>query len=135
MKILNKEELINKIKISQAKFAWINTYSDLVLVQYKNENDIEKELDDLIEAKFFNENMEISIMSTEEGSFSVFEYVSDSNDYVEEEQVLNKHKSPFKDNIGIDKLVIRHYLGYDNDDGQAYVKYTKLHNVKKGGNA
>lgn len=130
MKIMGKEDIVNKIKDSKLEFAWINTYSDLKLVQLERESNLEIYFNNLIEAKFFNEDEEISIMEAEDNIFSVYEF--DNYEYkesIKEEQILNKHKSPF--NGEFDKLIIKHYLDYD-DEGQAYVSYTKLCNVKRG---
>lgn len=129
MQILNKEEVINKIRNSKMKFAWINTYSDLKLIKLEKEDKLESCFNDLIEGKFFDENREISVMESENDKFSVVEFNEENKDFIEEKQILNKHKSPFGGNF--DKLVIRHYLEYDNE-GQSYVSYTKLCGVERG---
>ncbi|NFO88485.1 hypothetical protein FDC58_07075 [Clostridium botulinum] len=131
---LTKSEIMMKIRKSNLKFAWINTFSDLKLIDLKNDNFIETWLDSLIEAKIFDENREISIMPYDnEDYFSVVEFDGNSKEYVEERQILNKNKSPFinKNENVIDMVVIRNYLNYD-DDGQAYIYYTKLCNIERG---
>ncbi|NFN94638.1 hypothetical protein FDB28_11190 [Clostridium botulinum] len=131
---LTKSEIMMKIRKSNLKFAWINTFSDLKLIDLKNDNFMETWLDSLIEAKIFDENREISIMPYDnEDYFSVVEFDGNSKEYVEERQILNKNKSPFinKNKNVIDMLVIRNYLNYD-DDGQAYIYYTKLCNIERG---
>lgn len=134
MSNLSKQEIIDKIKQENFNFAWINTYSDLKLIDLEAEKNIDKYFEDLIEAKYFNEENEISVMEAEEEVFSVYEFKNtgsktDYTDYIEEKQILTKHKSPYGGEN--DKLVIRHYLEYD-EEGQAYVDYTKLCNVERG---
>lgn len=125
---LTKSEVICKLKEFEFQYAWINTFSDLRLIEIKNKEIEESYLEDLIEAKFFNENQEISIMKYEdEEKFSVVEFDGKDKEYVEERQILNKNKSPFEGDK--DKLVIRNYIDYD-EDGQAYIYYTKLCDVK-----
>lgn len=129
MKMLNKEEVINKIRNSEMKFAWINTYSELKLIELEKESKLESYFNNLIEGKFFNQDKEISVMELENEIFSIAEFNDKSKDFIEEKQILNRHKSPFKGEF--DRLVIKHYLKYDNE-GQAYVSYTKLCNVERG---
>lgn len=133
MGTLNKEDIIDKIKSSKMNFAWINTYSELKLIQLNNENNIDEYFDNLIEAKIFNENNEISVIEAAEDTFSIYEFNGDNNkDFIEEEQILNKHKSLFNCSKNeFNTIIIRHYLDYDSD-GQAYVSYTKLSDVKRG---
>ncbi|MHC6178786.1 hypothetical protein ACYUJ6_02840 [Clostridium sp. JNZ X4-2] len=129
---LNKEEIKSEILKHDFEFAWINTYSELYLKRTDDITDFEF-LDNLIEAKFFNKDEEMSIMENQEERFSVVIFNSKGNeDYIEEGQILKKGRSPFRDekNGFIYKLIIRHYLNYDCD-GQAYVEYTKLYNIKE----
>ncbi|URZ15116.1 hypothetical protein CLFE_011340 [Clostridium felsineum DSM 794] len=124
---INKSEVEKICLENNFKYAWINTYSNLYLSNVK-EIDNFYFLDDLIEAKFFNEIKEASIIKNDDEKFSVVIFDSEgNNDFVEEQQILQKHKSPFKNEN--DKLVIRHFFKYD-DDGQAYVYYTKLCDIK-----
>lgn len=127
---INKLQVENLCLKNDFKYAWINTYSDLYLscVQKIKNFDF---LDDLIEAKFFNEVKEVSIMKINDEKFSVIIFDSKDNiDFVEEHQILQRCKSPL--NNENDKLVIRHFLKYDSD-GQAYVYYTKLCDIKEEG--
>lgn len=130
---LKRSELISKIENDNYKFAWINTFSDLKLIELSKDeiqNVWLEDLNNLIEAKFFNKDREISIMPCDdEKNFSIVEFDGKNKEYVEEKQVLNRNKSPFKNDN--DKLVIRNYLDYD-DEGQAYICYSKLHNVEGG---
>jgi hypothetical protein len=128
---LTKSEVIYKIKRDSYNFAWINTFSDLKLIKLdKSQDNWIEDLDDLIEAKFFDEDREMSIMEFEdEQKFSVVEFNDKDKEYVVERQILNKNKSPFQNEN--DKLVIRNYLDYD-DQGQAYICYTKLCDVERG---
>lgn len=127
---LNKSEAEKICSENNFKYAWINTYSNLYLSKVE-EIDNFHFLDNLIEAKFFNKIKEASIIKNDDEKFSVVIFDSEgNNDFVEEQQILQKHKSPFKNEN--DKLVIRHFLKYD-DDGQAYVYYTKLCDIKKEG--
>lgn len=133
MASLNKDDVIRKIKEGNFRFAWVNTYSKLYLKEMdknKSYDGMEKDLDNLIEAKFFNEDIELSIMPDEEEGFSVVEFDGRGKNFVEEKQRLIKGKRVFQ---GFENdLVIRNYIKYD-DDGQAYICYSKLHNVIKGG--
>ncbi|MFD3157037.1 hypothetical protein ACFIJ5_09275 [Haloimpatiens sp. FM7330] len=130
-----KLEVIYKIKESNLKYAWINTFSDLKLIELnkgKIEDILEDDLENLIEAKFFDIDKEISIIKCEdEEKFSVVEFNGKDKEYIEERQILNKNKLPFE--IKKDenyKLVIRNYLNYDKD-GQAYICYTQLSDIRK----
>ncbi|NEU06072.1 hypothetical protein [Clostridium senegalense] len=125
MENLTKLEVLSKIENGGYKFAWINTFSDLKLIELIENNKFnDKYLENLIEAKIFNKNKELSIIPCEDDEkFSVVEFDGAGKDYIEEKQVLYKNKSPF--NGENDKLVIRNYLDYDYE-GQAFVNYTKL---------
>jgi len=118
------------INNNEYKYLWVNTYSDIYLKDTGNQkiNFSNDDLDKLIEAKLFDNKKELSIMPVnEEEKFSVVKFNSEEyEDFIEEEQILNKYKS--KDEIN--KLIIRHYLKYD-EDGQAYVAYTKLCRVEE----
>lgn len=124
---LNRSEVEKLCLKNNFKYAWINTYSKLFLSSVKSIKDFDF-LDDLIEAKFFDESREISIIKSDDQKFSVVIFDSEgNNDFVEEQQILKGCKSPLQHKN--DKLVIRHFLKYD-DDGQAYVYYTKLCDIK-----
>lgn len=124
---LNKSGVEELCLKNNFNYAWINTYSELFLSSVKSIKDFNF-LDDLIEAKFFDDDREISIIKSDDEKFLVVIFDSEgNNDFVEEQQILQKHKSPFKNEN--DKLVIRHFIKYD-DDGQAYVYYTKLCDIK-----
>lgn len=131
MENLTKLEVLSKIENGGHKFAWINTFSDLRLVELSEANKFKDNyLENLIEAKIFNKDMELSIMpSDSEEEFSVAEFNGKDKDYVEEKQVLYRNKSPF--NNKDDKLVIRNYIDYD-DNGQAFIYYSKLSDVERG---
>ncbi|HCL4546853.1 hypothetical protein EXM36_01975 [Clostridium botulinum] len=131
MENLTKLEVLSKIENSGYKFAWINTFSDLKLIELRENNKFKDSyLENLIEAKIFNENKELSIIPYEDDEkFSVVEFDGIDKDYIEEKQVLYKNKSPLKGEN--DKLVIRNYLDYDNE-GQAFVDYTKLCGIEGG---
>ncbi|GAA0741508.1 hypothetical protein [Clostridium oceanicum] len=133
MKNLMKLEVLSKIENGEYDFAWINTFSDLKLIKLSENNKFKNSyLESLIEAKIFNKNKELSIIPCEEdNSFSVVEFDGTDEDYIEEKQVLYKNKSPLKKKGEKDKLVIRNYLKYD-DEGQAFVYYTKLSGVEGG---
>jgi len=130
---LTKLEVLFKIENSNYQFAWINTFSDLKLIELsENYKFKDSYLENLIEAKIFNKNKELSIIPCEEDdSFSVVEFDGTDEDYIEEKQVLYKNKSPLKIRGEKDKLVIRNYLKYDNE-GQAFIYYTKLSGVEGG---
>ena len=114
MEILDKQQVLNKLKEDDFKFAWINTFSNLYLKEFEKYDDLENDLDNLIEAKFFNEGIELSIMTNQEGNFSVVRFESKGKEYVEEVQRITKHKSVFK---GFkNELVIRNYIDYDKAD-------------------
>ncbi|EJO5347106.1 hypothetical protein NRP93_001176 [Clostridium botulinum] len=131
MENLTKLEVLSKIENGGYKFAWINTFSDLKLIKLIGNNKFKDSyLENLIEAKIFNENKELSIIPCEDDEkFSVVEFDGADKDYIEEKQVLYKNKSPF--NGENDKLVIRNYLDYDNQ-GQAFIEYTKLCDIEGG---
>ncbi|HDK7174404.1 hypothetical protein [Clostridium botulinum] len=128
---LTKLEVLSKIENGEYKFAWINTFSDLKLIELRENNKFKDSyLENLIEAKIFNESKELSIISCEDDEkFSVVEFDGTDKDYIEEKQVLYRNKSPLKGEK--DKLVIRNYLKYDNE-GQAFIYYTKLSGVEGG---
>lgn len=127
-KLMTRYEITFNIKKGNYEFAWINTFSDLKLIDLKN-NQLEFDwLNDLIEAKFFNTDTELSIISNDsEEKFSVVEFNGKDKEYVEEKQIIYKDKSPFKNEN--DRLVIRNYIDYD-EDGQAYIYYSKLCDVE-----
>lgn len=133
MASLNKDEVIRKIKEGNFRFAWVNTFSKLDLRELNDNRSyevMEEDLDNLIEAKFFNEDIELSIIANEDGDFSVVEFEGRGKNFTEETQRLISGKRVFP---GFkNDLVIRNYIEYD-DDGQAYICYSKLHNVIKGG--
>ncbi|WP_027626933.1 hypothetical protein [Clostridium lundense] len=134
MQYINKQETLNLIfqKYKYLKYAWINTFSDLLLIKLDKNFDIENILENLIEGKFFNNDEEISIMQVEDGVFSISvfsEKVNEYKDIIEEEQLISKHKFITNNNKRM-KLIIKHYLKYD-DDGQAFVDYTRLCDVKE----
>ncbi len=123
-------EIINKEK-QNYNYLWVNTYSDLYLKDVSNEDKKKTSFlndESLIEAKLFNEGNELSIVKTnKEDEFSVVKFnEKDYEGFVQEEQVLNQYN--LKDIIS--KLIIRHYFKYD-EDGQAYVAYTKLCEIKE----
>lgn len=126
------ENILDKIEYNLYEYVWINTYDDLII---KPIEEIREELKDslcnLIEAKFFSNQYELSLIPTNRlDCFSMVKIIINNNmDYVEEIQILTPNKSPFKGNH--DKLVIRHYIDYD-DEGQAFIQYTKLHDITKG---
>lgn len=130
---LMKLEVLSKIKNSGYKFAWINTFSDLKLIELTENNKFKDSyLENLIEAKIFNENKELSIIPCEDDEkFSAVEFDGEDKNYIEEKQVLYRNKSPLKIKGEKDKLVIRNYLKYD-DEGQAFIYYTKLSSVEGG---
>lgn len=129
MNYINKNEVIKLIDNNEYKYLWVNTYSDIYLKDIHNQkvNFFNDDLDNLIEAKLFNNEKELSIMlGNKEGMFSVVKFNPDEyEDFIEEKQVLNEYKLKHE----INKLIIRHYLKYD-EDGQAYVAYTKLCRVE-----
>lgn len=133
MASLNKDDVTRKIKEGNFRFAWVNTFSRLYLKEIngnKTHDSIDEDLDNLIEAKFFNEDIELSIIANEEGNFSLVEFDGRDKNFVEEIQRLIIGKRVFQ---GFENdLVIRNYIEYD-DDGQAYIYYSKLHDVIKGG--
>lgn len=131
MENLTKLEVLSKIENGGYKFAWINTFSDLKIIELTENNKFKGSyLENLIEAKIFNKNKELSIIPCEDDeNFSLVEFDEADEGYIEERQVLYKNKSPFKGEN--DKLVIRNYLGYD-DEGQAFVDYTKLCGIERG---
>ncbi|SFA71778.1 hypothetical protein [Clostridium frigidicarnis] len=129
---LTKSEVMTKIEKYNYKFAWINTFSSLKLIELSEDKFQEIWLDNLIEAKCFDEDKELSIMGEDnDENFSVVEFDGKGKEYVEEDQILNKNKSPFKNRGEDDKLVIRNYLKYDNE-GQVSIYYSKLSNVERG---
>lgn len=130
MEKLTKSDIISIIKKENYKFAWINTFNDLKLIELVENNVFKKDyLDNLIEAKIFNKEKELSILPYEDGHFSVVEFEGREKEFIEERQVLDKHKSPYRNKN--DKLVIRNYLNYEKD-GQAFIYYSKLYDVERG---
>lgn len=119
---VSREVIEKEISKHEFKHIWENTYSELKLVKFEHVNDF-KFLEDLIEVKLFNEDLEMTIVKNDNGQYNyVLLEDKENNEYIEEKQILKYSE---------EKLVIRHYLAYD-EEGQAYIKYTKLSKVEVG---
>jgi len=124
---LDKNAVRDRCIKEQFDYAWINTYAKLYLKKIADIKNFDF-LDDLIEAKFFNESKEMSVIKDRNDEFSVVIFSPDTeNEYIEEKQILKRGKSPFEaeNNKILYKIIVRHYIDYDCE-GQAYVYYTKL---------
>jgi hypothetical protein len=133
-KYLTKEDLLKEIEEKKLTYGWIHTYDDISL-KHLTEGKLKEnkdKLNDLIEAKFFNTETELSVLMKEEG-FSVVEFTPKGDPFIEEQQIIKghkalEHKNPQEQKEKKELLIIHHYLGYDQD-GQGYIKYTKLHDI------
>ncbi len=113
---------IDQFNKDEYQYAWIQEYDKVILSEASK---VYLDMDNLIEARFFNESKEFHIFN-QDALVCVETEMEDSDQYFEEKQLLRKK---FGKNI-----TIRHYFGFDigsdnvKVDGQAYIKYSALCN-------
>lgn len=113
------EEISNYIsKYKKDSWALIYMLSEMILDKTDNIS-FDRNWDELLEARFFNEEQECHIFKTELG-FSVIETVDTDKKYIDGKIDLeNKHFKLGK------TVVVRQYINFD-EDGQAFVEKTRL---------
>jgi len=104
----------------QMPFAAINTYSGYTVG--KTADTELPETEEIIEARFFDADSEIRIFTSDSGLQAV--EVTDSPDDRTIEAVYSLRDSA--------KVAVRRYIGFD-DDGQAYISYSRMFDYMAGG--
>ncbi len=118
-RILNKKELKN-LNLLQGI---IYNYDS---VKFGNIEDLDINIDNIIEGRFFNETSEISIrIENNEISGNIVYDTGDEKSYIKERFLIYD-----KDNKNIFKeLLVKKYINYDKDN-QAYIEYIKPTKLK-----
>lgn len=113
-----KEEVLKEMNLKQAI---IYNYDSLC---FGGISDVKIDIDNIMEAIFFNDDMEINIVNNKE----VYGHIAieKSNN-----MVLKESYKVYDDKY--DNLDIKQYLSTD-DDGQAYIKYVKPCRFNEKGN-
>ena len=114
------DELINKEELLKLNFKQYIIYN-YDSVEYGDLKDANVDLDNIMEARFFNENSEIVIRREEDKFVGNIVYDNDDeNSYIIDEFLIydKDNKSQYT------KLKVKKYIDYD-EDGQAYIKYVK----------
>lgn len=120
IKSISLEEV--KSHISQMKYALIYQISEVIFDRI--EQIVEINWEECLEGYFFDENTQIHVYSTEDGLQAVFFAEPEDVEYIDKDYKLsNKYR-----NVG-EKIRKREYFDYD-EDGQVYVAYTRLFDVK-----
>ncbi|TCS78932.1 hypothetical protein [Tepidibacillus fermentans] len=120
--------LFKKISIEQALdknylqdigliYGLVYSYNSVQLTRIE---DLLIDRETLIEARFFNEDSEVHIFKRDELEAVIFMETEDDLDHSFSENHLLERFG--------DKLIIKHYLDYDQD-GQAYIRYSRPANV------
>ena len=120
--IENVEELINKETLLNLKMKQCIIYN-YDSVEFGDIKDLHINLENILEARFFNENSEIVIRVDEDNNNFIGSIIFD-NDNTESfinDEFLIYHKDA-KDSYT--KLQVKKYINYDND-AQAYIEYVK----------
>lgn len=110
-----KMEYLIKIGLGQAI---IYNYDSVIS---GNIEDINIDLNNIIECRFFNEDIEIRIFNDEDGSRGTIFIEEDADDYISEEYILYNR---YGDKNYANALKVKKYMDYD-EDKQAYIYYTK----------
>ena len=114
------DELINKEELLKLNFKQYIIYN-YDSVEYGDLKDANIYSDNIMEARFFNENSEIVIRREEDKFVGNIVYDNDDeNSYIIDEFLIydKDNKSQYT------KLKVKKYIDYD-EDGQAYIKYVK----------
>lgn len=113
-KIETLEEIVDKAVLIELglKQAIVYNYDALLCGEIEN---LELNLDNIIEARFFNDKIELNIRNEEDLKGHIA--IEKSNELVLEEKYEIYHND-------YDIVMIKKYLDTD-DDGQSYVKYLK----------
>jgi len=128
IKNIANKEFLKKLLLKQA----ILYYYDSVVSDYIDNIDID--LDNMIEGRFFNEDTEIRIFNDDDGlKGSIFSEkllnADGENEYFDERYILY-NRNRLKNYAT--HLKVRKYISYD-EDKQAYIYYTKPCKLEFGG--
>lgn len=118
-RILNKKELKN-LNLLQGI---IYNYDS---VKFGNIEDLDINIDNIIEGRFFNETSEVSIrIENNEISGNIVYDTGDEKSYIKERFLIydKDNKNTFKE------LLVKKYINYDKDN-QAYIEYIKPTKLK-----
>lgn len=114
-RLLDKE-LLKSLGLDSAI---IYCYDEIITDKVGN---LDLDVDNIMEARIFNENKELRIWRDEEVlRGSVFKEANEVTTPIEEEYILYPRKEK---GFNPSKLVVKKYIDYDQD-GQAYVSYVK----------
>jgi DNA replication protein DnaD len=139
VQILSNEEFLEKYSsISKDKNIWINTSDDVRIDDSLKNINVTDDLDKLIELRIFDQDYELQVKPYEEidlfskdirreKKYQIHE-IKDLTNY--EVGAKRKHKIVGRDKF--EYLEIQDLLKYD-EDNQAYVYHTKLHNLQRKG--
>lgn len=119
LKIVDGEGIKAEVLKEQGyQYAWIQRIASVSIGDIKGD----VELDDLIEARFFNENKEMHFFFDGEKLCAVETSLEDSE--TEGDGKVFDEKQMLRERFG-KSVTIRSYIDYD-EDGQAYVAYSAL---------
>lgn len=121
----NIEELLNKevLKSLNLLQGIIYNYDS---VKFGNVEDLDIDINNIIEGRFFNETSEISIrIENDEVTGNIVYDNGDKNSYIKEKFLI--YDKDNKNNF--EQLQVRKYINYDKDN-QAYIEYIKPSKLK-----
>lgn len=81
--------------------------------------------DEILEARFFEEEKEMHVFKYDEKLEAVVTEYEDGDEYIEERQLLRGKYGEF--------LILRFYLFFDENDGQARIGHTVFKYYERGG--
>ncbi|MBU5293802.1 hypothetical protein KQH90_07115 [Anaerosalibacter bizertensis] len=117
------DKILNKDVLQDLGFKDTIIYNYDCVVSDSIEN-VNIQLENIIEARFFSDDIEMRIFN-DEGNFSGVLFKEnniDESEFIEEDYILYKRMPSMKK--GPQRLKIRKYIDYD-EDKQAYIKYVK----------
>lgn len=115
------EDIINKETLEKLGLVYAIVYNFDSVISDKIEN-INIDLENIMEARFFNEEKEIRVFREEEKlNITIFDEQG-YNSYIENTSLLYNR---YKENIYANKLKYKKYIDYDKEDSQAYIRYIK----------
>lgn len=115
------EDIINKKSLESIglEYAIIYNFDSVITKKIK---DIDIDLDNIMEARFFNEEKEIRLFRDEDKlNITIFDEEGYS-DYISSSYILYPRHG---EKIYFNKLDIKKYIDYEKEDNQAYIRYVK----------
>ncbi|MDU1443558.1 MAG: hypothetical protein E6916_08590 [Clostridium cochlearium] len=130
-KQISLEEVVNKEKLLKEGFKYVLVYFyDKVLLD-KLEN-VDLNIENIIECRIFNENKEIHIFKVNGKLKAILFNDSKWNkdDIICEEYLTIDSKKDKNHRRYGKKIKVFQYIDYDEEDGQAYISYTRPYKVE-----